>query len=124
MKLIICKKCSSVISLALRRDKLCDCNESGGRYDDDVNATIWGPCFPLGFANRSLVSAIKHHVADDGMGNYVFEAFTIPLSAASISRVPDTEGDIYASPAKDNTLEYDPYLGRYVKKVKNDGRSS
>lgn len=99
MKLILCEKCSDVVCLKLGIDRSCACGESGGRYVDNLNAEVWGPCFKLGFANMSLVSALRAQKFDgdpkDVMlygGKYVtkgrdFQAFVIPESAETMKRV-------------------------------------
>ena len=101
MKLILCEKCSDVVSLRLNIDRQCFCGKSGGRYIDEVNAEVWGPCFKLGFANNSLVSALRKQKYDGDStetmfygGEQVtvgrdFRAFVIPESAKSMKRIGD-----------------------------------
>lgn len=76
MKLLFCKKCVSVFSLTLRKEKTCDCGESKGRYVDYTNAEYEGDCVPLGFVNKQFVSALKNQ-PKEGWGDE-FTAFVIP----------------------------------------------
>ena len=99
MKLILCEKCCDVVSLRLGVDRSCECGESGGRYVDNLNAEVWGPCFKLGFANSTLVSALrlqKHSGDSAEKMRYAsgvvtkgrdFQAFVIPESASTMKRV-------------------------------------
>lgn len=100
MKLILCEKCSDVVSLRpeVRR---CSCGLSGGSYYDYVNAKVWGPCFVLGFANTSLLEALRAQKFNgdstekmDYTGGKTakgreFRAFVIPDSASSVKRIED-----------------------------------
>jgi len=54
MKLLICMECEDIVKLTFT-DKHCSCGKSGGRYVDELNAVIHGPCEPLGFANKSFI---------------------------------------------------------------------
>jgi hypothetical protein len=76
MKLIFCTECHDIVSL--KSDwRHCDCGLSCGKYEDDgLNAVVSGPCIPLGFANQSLMWAIRKR-PETGLGSR-FEAFVIP----------------------------------------------
>lgn len=104
MKLIFCKECRDVVALKENIDRTCECGKSGGRYVDDLNAEIWGPCLKLGFSNHSFSAAIiAQRLSGDstekmayGTG-YVtkgrdFEAFIIPESAETMVRVDQKNG--------------------------------
>lgn len=85
MKLICCKKCSHVFSLAVKVWRVCDCGRCGGRYlDDCLNAEIFGraTCLPLGFSNPSFIEAIRNQPEDDWGKN--FTAFIIPKKCSTI----------------------------------------
>lgn len=102
MKLILCEKCSDVVALKVNIDRSCFCGLSGGRYIDTLDAEVWGPCFKLGFANFSLVKALRaqkfngdsHEVIPYAGGlatkGRSFEAFVIPESATSMKRVENS----------------------------------
>jgi hypothetical protein len=102
MKLIFCEKCHDLVKLKKKMDRTCECGESGGKYVDDLNAEIWGPCYKIGFANHSFTAAIiAQRLSGDstekmvrvyGRQGYVtkgrkFEAFIIPESAETMKRV-------------------------------------
>lgn len=75
MKLIFCKRCEDVIKCT-NKCRTCQCGASGGQYLDDLNAVYWGKAVPLGFANSSLVYALRNQPQrGDGCR---FEAFVIP----------------------------------------------
>ena len=105
MKLFLCEKCADVVSLRVGFDRSCDCGQSGGRYVNNLDAEVWGPCMVLGFANSSLTKAYRaqKHLGDssekmmyDGitvaMGR-PFDAFIIPESANSIKRIERNNHD-------------------------------
>ena len=83
MKLLMCKKCMDVFSLALGKEKNCSCGAVGGIYKDELFAQYWGGdnAIPLGFANSSLAYAIVNQPSD-GMGE-TFNAFVIPKKCQS-----------------------------------------
>lgn len=95
MKLIFCVKCYDIVRLQ-HEPRECACERSSGRYIDDLNASISGPCIPLGFANTSFINALREQKRngdkDDGFGRE-FTAFVIPESAPSVVRVDDY--DVY-----------------------------
>lgn len=87
MKLLLCQECQDVFSLHMN-PRHCRCGKTAGRYVNNVDATVTGPCFVLGFDNHSLIDALMRHRMgrrDDNMG-WVFEAFVIPENAASVKR--------------------------------------
>jgi hypothetical protein len=57
---------------------------SGGKYDDNLNATIRGDAIPLGFENRDFHRALASR-PDEGQGER-FEAFVIPHSCPTITK--------------------------------------
>jgi hypothetical protein len=93
MKLLVCKECSDIFNLTFK-PKCCGCGKSEGRYLDELNAEISGPCQPIGFSNSSIRQAAKMQWMEDEAqkGKPVccdgvrFEAFFIPASATSIKR--------------------------------------
>jgi hypothetical protein len=100
MKLILCEKCSDIVALRLNLGiSRCFCGESGGRYVDELNAEVWGPCFKLGFANSSLIAALRAQKFEgDSKETMIygykrvtkgrdFQAFIIPESADTMKRI-------------------------------------
>jgi len=75
MKLIFCPRCQDVKKLQSWMT-YCECQESFGRYIDNLNAEIFGEAIPIGFANHLFYSAIRNQ-PEVGSGK-VFEAFIIP----------------------------------------------
>jgi hypothetical protein len=52
MKLIICKKCDDVVRLIHTKWRKCECNKSGGQYNEDLmSATVGGDCEVIGIRN-------------------------------------------------------------------------
>lgn len=102
MKLILCEKCSDVLSLR-NQVRRCSCGLSGGSYCDEVNAEVWGPCFVLGFANTSLVEALRAQKysgdsSEKMLYGYLmvakgreFKAFVVPDGAPSVKRIEDPD---------------------------------
>jgi hypothetical protein len=99
MKLILCEKCSDVVALKLDIDRSCSCGKSGGRYVNELDAEVWGPCFKLGFANSSLINALRAQKFEGDSKEVMayaaglvtkgrdFQAFIIPESAETMKRV-------------------------------------
>ena len=99
MKLILCEKCSDIVALKMNTIRSCACGESGGRYLDNLNAEMWGPCFKIGFANSSLANALRAQKFEgDSKETMIygyervtkgrdFKAFIIPESAETMKRV-------------------------------------
>lgn len=85
MKLIFCSHCSDVFKLHLGKTKKCGCGRSWGQYGDYLNATYGGLAVPLGFANPSLVEAMKGQPID-GDGK-TFTAFVIPKNCPTFKKV-------------------------------------
>ena len=95
MKLITCVKCSDVVKLSSKETRTCECGLSGGRYlEDDLHAEYYGPCYPLGFANDSLVNAIRNQ-PQAGPGK-IFTTFVIERDCPTMKKldehyqIPDT----------------------------------
>ena len=87
MKLLYCEKCHDVFNLT-GRVKACFCGETGGRYLDNLNAEYWGPCKPLGFANKSFVEALLNQpLFDEGKR---FTAFVIPHQCPTMEKITNT----------------------------------
>ena len=83
VKLIYCPKCQDVVRL-VQYQRSCDCGASNGRYTDDLHAEIAGSAIPLGFANDSLVDALRGRT-ERGMGRR-FEAFVIPSVCETVNK--------------------------------------
>ena len=104
MKLIFCEKCHDLVKLKKKMDRTCECGESGGKYVDDLNAEIWGPCYKIGFANHSFTAAIiAQGLSGDSTEKIAygiacvtkgrnFEAFIIPESAKTMKRIDKNMG--------------------------------
>ena len=77
MKLLLCKNCQDVIRLIQNEKRTCKCGAVSGMYTDSLNAVYSGEhAIPIGFANSTLVRAIKNQ-PENGMGE-TFTAFVIP----------------------------------------------
>ena len=86
MKLILCKECSDVFKLSQEEVRTCSCGKCSGKYTDYLNAWYSGePAVPIGFANRSLIKAIKLQ-PQEGMGEK-FEAFVIPKDCPTFKKL-------------------------------------
>lgn len=98
MKLLLCITCNEIFNLS-KTYRECKGGHTGGLYINDLNAQYWGPkdkSFILGFANNTLVSAIRSQINEgDQKPKYIpaygnvspgreFTAFIIPDSASSI----------------------------------------
>ena len=103
MKLLLCAKCNQIFNLT-REYQECLGGHGGGQYADEINAKVWGDpnrIFVLGFANSTLVNALKTQI-QLGDSSETFEyagritpkareftAFIIPNAADSVIRVPE-----------------------------------
>jgi len=85
MKLIYCTKCQDVVRLKQGAVKYCDCTESGGHYVDAINAEIFGPCVPIGFANKSFLAALRAR-PEIGQGAQ-FDAFIMPRVVKTLKEI-------------------------------------
>lgn len=97
MKLLLCLKCSDIVSLQ-REHRECKCGDSGGKYlQDGLNAIHYGGSMLLGFHNGSLALAVSAQAREGdsfetfGAGYYTghvkgreFVAFIIPQSAPTV----------------------------------------
>lgn len=96
---MLCSVCNETFSLR-REYKECTGAHGGGHYTDSLNARVWGDkskVFLLGFANNSLVKALKDQLnMGDQLETYMpgygmispgrnFDAFVIPESANSVT---------------------------------------
>lgn len=89
MKLLLCKECQDIIRLVDVK-RTCKCGKVGGRYIDDLNAVYFGDmAVPIGFANSSLVSAVRNQ-PKNGMGEN-FTAFVIPKVCSTYKLVLEHE---------------------------------
>jgi hypothetical protein len=86
MKLLYCRSCNAVFSLALAREKTCECGAVRGAYEDDgLHAWYSGePAVPLGLMNASFLEALATQPAE-GWGKR-FEAFVIPRICPTFQR--------------------------------------
>ena len=84
MKPIFCKECGDVVRL-VKDLRTCQCGKSQGRYVDDLNAVIGGPCVPLGISNTSLTDAILARPYE-GLGKE-FTAFVIPIECETVKKI-------------------------------------
>lgn len=95
MKLLLCQSCEDVVKMKVGTTK-CQCGSSGARLGmDGLYAKYWGDqAVPLGFANRTLISAMGRRDRDDGMG-VEFTAFVIPSGCDTCVKVdpPEIEED-------------------------------
>lgn len=81
MKLIVCLECSDIVKLR-KVWRTCHCGRSRGVYKNEKDATVSGPCVPLGILNRSFRTAIVNR-PDEGLG-VRFDAFVIPKLCPTI----------------------------------------
>ena len=66
MKLIYCLECSDVVRLIHTKWRMCECELSGGQYNDDlITATVGGTCRILGIPNPFLKEEISYYIRDD-----------------------------------------------------------
>ena len=76
MKLILCTECEDVVRLRQEEERFCNCGKCSGQYTDEINAWYKGEtAIPLGFANSTLVVAMKNQ-PESGWGEH-FTAFVI-----------------------------------------------
>lgn len=99
MKLILCEMCSDIVALKIGTGRSCSCGQSGGRYINNLDAEVWGPCFKIGFANASFIEALRAQKFEgDSKETMIygyervtkgrdFQAFIIPESAETMKRV-------------------------------------
>ena len=99
MKLILCEACSDIVALKIGMGRSCSCGQSGGRYINNLDAEVWGPCFKIGFANASFIEALSAQKFEgDSKETMIygyervtkgrdFKAFIIPESAETMKRV-------------------------------------
>lgn len=58
MKLLYCTKCSGVFTLT-DMTTYCKCQDSWGRYLDELHAEYGGEGVPFGFDNQDLLDAVR-----------------------------------------------------------------
>lgn len=89
MKLILCKECQDVVRL-IDIKRTCKCGKVGGKYIDNLNAVYFGEmAVPIGFANSTLVKAIRDQ-PKDGIGE-TFTAFVIPKKCSTYKLILEHE---------------------------------
>jgi len=81
MKLLICRVCADIFRLR-SEERTCSCGATKGMYLNICEAEYSGPAIPLGFANGSLVDAIRNQPEGPGWGAD-FKAFVIPKNCAT-----------------------------------------
>lgn len=94
MKLLMCLECADIFSLS-KKEKVCGCGKTKGRYIDNLNAEYSGNAQPIGFANGSFMEAIKVQrienkkpkAKNECCKGVEFTAFFIPDSATSIEKI-------------------------------------
>jgi len=90
MKLIYCRRCHDVFKLT-QQLRSCQCGMSKGMYADEIHAQYTGEfAVPLGFANQSLVDAVRQQPqkdTEDRKGGVRFEAFVIPVICGTMERL-------------------------------------
>lgn len=96
MKFVYCETCTSIFSLRLNTRQYCYCKKTWGEYTDNSNALISKNAIPVGFDNRSFVSALRKR-PEAGQGKE-FSAFIIPKRCPSIQY--DDEEEKNGSSAK------------------------
>lgn len=68
-------------------EKRCSCGKTRGKYLDEIQAVFSGPAIPLGFANSSLIKAVKNQPLE-GQGE-AFTAFVIPKKCDTFVKVDE-----------------------------------
>lgn len=84
MKLLYCSSCKDIVNLIQGADRKCYCGASSGRYVNQLDAVLRGPCVPLGIGNSSLMRAMIA-CPPRGRGE-VFDAFVIPKDCQSVCK--------------------------------------
>lgn len=109
MKLLLCLKCSDIFSLRTDAERSCVCGKTKGKYIDNLNTEISGPCMPIGFKNSSFIDSLKmqrienkHQQDPTCCPGVDFVAFFIHDSASSVTRTDDYIGHIYTEEEKRN----------------------
>ena len=78
MKLLLCTKCGDLFKLHSRKKK-CSCKICSGKYMDEINVEVSGPCLVLGVDNNEIIRAIhvkesmKSLKKEDYLDSYVLE---------------------------------------------------
>lgn len=76
MKLLVCRRCSSVFSIETRALRACFCRKTAGLYVKDAVAVGWGPGLWIGFKNSSLTAALRAWATEENKSQE-FTAFVI-----------------------------------------------
>lgn len=86
MKLLLCKLCSDVFSIHMRKVKTCTCGMTAGVYIDTLNAEYKGEhAIPLFFSNHTFVHAIDNQ-PPSGLGR-TFIAGVVPVECPTFRKV-------------------------------------
>ncbi len=91
MKLFFCPQstCNDIVLLRQGKRRTCECGKSWGEYlEDGLTARLGGNAIPLGFDNRSFVSALKKR-PEYGQGKE-FSAFVIPKHCPTVQYEKET----------------------------------
>ena len=71
MKLIHCKKCHDVVRLIHTKWRMCECESTGGQYNEDLlSATIGGDCDIIGIPNPFFDETFKYLIEENGGRDY------------------------------------------------------
>lgn len=76
VKLLVCRRCSSVFSIETQALRACFCRKTAGLYVKDAIAVGWGPGLWIGFSNPSLTAALRAWATGENK-NQEFTAFVI-----------------------------------------------
>ncbi len=87
MKLIYCRECTDVVRL-FHENRRCQCGKSWGRYIDERNAEIGGPCIPVGIAWGSLAWALADYRKRTDK-SILFDAFLIEHPCRTVKHVDE-----------------------------------
>ena len=99
MKLLFCVSCGDVLALKGQK-RSCECGQSSGRYIDQLNAEVSGPCFVLAFLNREFFGIVSEQLSRGDLEEKlvsppyvgetkgrVFTGILVPESASSLKRL-------------------------------------
>lgn len=87
MKLIYCTDCHDILSIR-KEVRSCSCGKSKCRLIDRVNATISGPCIPLGISGSSFRKALHNRGEEPYTPGTQFTSFVIETKCPTIKVLP------------------------------------
>lgn len=126
MKLLLCLKCSDIFSLRME-ERLCVCGLTKGKYIDNLNAEVSGPCMPIGFANDSFIRSLRMQRAENKYQKEPtccqgvdFEAFFIHNCASSVKRTDKLENHIQSD--KEQQAEMKNFIETFAPIIKKKGK--